>query len=154
MNTHPILSTRPALCLLALLLLGFTGSVAENSPKTHSSCIVPGNTTHGKNIKVYETFDKAPTFPGGDSALMLFIANNIKFSPLMAESCVQGSVIVRFIVFSDGSTGNFEIIRSLDPAYDKEAKRVLSLMPRWQPGLINQQAVNCYYSLPVRFRLE
>jgi len=103
---------------------------------------------------IYDVVETMPQFPGGQEKMLEFIAKNLKYPAIANESCVQGRTIVRFIVTKKGKLQNFVVVRSLDPAFDKEAIRVLKLMPRWIPGKQNGVDVNVYFTLPVSFKLE
>ncbi len=72
---------------------------------------------------------------------------------MAAENNVQGRVIVQFVVATNGTVGNAKILRSVSPELDAEAMRVLSIMPKWKPGMQKGKAVNVKYTLPVSFRL-
>ena len=99
-----------------------------------------------------EIVDKMPSYPGGTSALMKFLADNIKY-PSTCEG-VQGRVVCSFVVERDGSLSDLKIVKSVHPLLDKEALRVLSLMQNWNPGKQNGEPVKVKYTLPVVFRLE
>ncbi|MDR0798812.1 MAG: energy transducer TonB [Dysgonamonadaceae bacterium] len=100
----------------------------------------------------YAYVEQMPQFPGGNGALVKFIQENLQDpSP---ESCVQGRVVVRVIINSEGEVTHPEIVKSLEPAFDKEAIRVIQMMPRWTPGKQDGKNVNVYYTLPVLFRLQ
>ena len=100
--------------------------------------------------KVYEVVEQMPSFPGGQEALMTYINNNIKYPD---EVCGQGRVIVSFVVEKDGSITNATIRRSVDPAFDREALRVISSMPKWIPGKNNGRKVRVRFNVPVQFKL-
>lgn len=101
--------------------------------------------------KVYEVVEQMPSFPGGQEALMTYINHNIKYPE---EDCGQGRVIVSFIVEKDGSITNATIRRSVDPAFDREALRVISSMPKWIPGKNNGRNVRVRFNVPVQFKLQ
>ena len=100
--------------------------------------------------KVYEVVEQMPSFPGGQEALMTYINHNIKYPE---EDCGQGRVTVSFIVEKDGSITNATIRRSVDPAFDREALRVVSSMPKWIPGKNNGRKVRVRFNVPVQFKL-
>ena len=102
--------------------------------------------------KVFEVVEKMPSFPGGQSALFDFMAKNIKYPKVAEENGVQGCVIVTFIVKKDGSLSYVRVVKSVDPALDKEAVRLVKSMPKWIPGIEKGQYVNVKFTLPVTFR--
>jgi len=67
---------------------------------------------------------------------------------------IEGRVIIRFVVSKNGEVGSVEVIRSLDPSCDKEASRVVKMMPKWIPGRQNGRSVPVYYTIPIVFRLQ
>ena len=104
--------------------------------------------------KVFDVVEQMPSFPGGQSALMQYLANNIKYPVVAQENGVQGRVVVSFVVERDGSITDVQVVRSVDPSLDREAQRVVKSMPRWIPGKQNGQAVRVKYNVPVSFRLQ
>ena len=95
-----------------------------------------------------------PVFPGGDAALLKWIAERIVYPTVAAENGIDGLVSCSFVVNADGSISNVEIVRSKDPLLDKEAVRVLKLLPNWKPGMQGGKFVRVKYNVPVRFRLQ
>ena len=104
--------------------------------------------------KVYEVVDQMPSFTGGQDALNLFLANNVKYPVAAAENGIQGCVRVGFIVECDGSLSNVKVERSVDPALDKEAVRVVKAMPKWQPGKAKGSTVRVKFTVPIVFRMQ
>ena len=101
----------------------------------------------------YDAVEQMPTFPGGEAELMKFIRENLKYPLSAQKEGIQGRVILRFVVSKTGSIENITILRSLDPACDEEAIRLIKSMPRWIPGKQNGNAVPVYFTLPVVFKL-
>lgn len=104
--------------------------------------------------KYYDVIDEMPSFPGGQGALFQWLASNIKYPPVAEENGVQGRVILTFVVERDGSISDVQVVKSVDPALDKEAVRLAKSMPKWIPGKLNGSAVRVRYDLPVTFRLQ
>lgn len=104
--------------------------------------------------KPFVSVEQMPQFPGGDSELMKFIGNNLKYPPIAAENGIEGRVVIRFVVGKDGKVSDAQVLRSLDPSCDKEAIRVVKSMPTWVPGMQNGRKVPVYYTLPVLFKLQ
>ena len=95
-----------------------------------------------------------PEFPGGELSLMKWIAENVSYPVVAAENGVEGLVACSFVVNTDGSICDIEVLRSIDPLLDKEAVRVLERMPNWKPGMQQGKNVRVKYTIPVRFRLK
>jgi periplasmic protein TonB len=129
---------------------------------------VKGNDEKGKDIAdikqavtqveepdhVYQVIEQMPQYPGGESELMSYIAKNLKYPVIAQENGIQGKVILRFVVSKSGQVDKIEVVRSLDPACDKEAVRVVRTLQRWIPGKQNGVNVSVYYTLPIAFKLE
>ena len=104
--------------------------------------------------KVFDVVEQMPSFPGGQTALMNYLNNNIKYPVIAEENGIQGRVVVQFVVGKDGHISDVKVAKSVDPSLDKEAVRVVKAMPKWIPGKQNGQAVTVRYTLPVTFRLQ
>ena len=106
----------------------------------------------GDEGEVFEIVEQNPMFPGGNEALMKWLSKNLKYPASAQENGIQGRVLVQFVVNKDGSIVEPKVLRSVDPALDKEALRVVSTMPKWQPGKQRGKTVRVRFTLPVTFR--
>ena len=97
--------------------------------------------------------EKMPEFVGGEEAMFEFMAKEMKY-PLLGEQQISGTVLVQFIVEKDGTITNAKVIVPLSPSLDKEALRVVNIMPEWKPGTNMGKPVRCYYLVPIRFSYE
>ena len=109
---------------------------------------------HEEESKVFDVVEQMPSFPGGQGALLEYLASHVKYPVVAQENGVQGRVVVSFVVERDGSITDVRVVRSVDPSLDREAQRVVSSMPRWTPGKQNGSAVRVKYNVPVSFRLQ
>lgn len=98
--------------------------------------------------------DVPAQFLGGEAELMKFLRDNIRYPVVAAEAGIEGRTVIRFVVSKDGHISNVEVLRSSDPALDKEAVRVVKSMPTWVPGMKDGKKVNAYFTLPVTFKLS
>jgi len=103
---------------------------------------------------IFRIVEDMPAFPGGDAALLGFISKSIKYPVVAQENGVQGRVVCSFVINTDGSIVDAEIVRGIDPSLDKEALRVISAMPKWEPGRQRGKAVRVRYTMPIMFRLQ
>jgi protein TonB len=94
-----------------------------------------------------------PEFPGGPVALLKYVAENIIYPAAAQNVNIQGKVILKFVVKSDGSVDRVEIVRGIDPSLDNEAIRVVRTLPRFKPGRQSGIAVPVWFMLPVTFRI-
>ena len=104
--------------------------------------------------EIFVVVEKQPDFPGGTSALMKFLGDNIKYPVIAQENGIQGRVITTFVVERDGSISDVQVVRGQDPSLDKEAVRVIKTMPKWTPGQQRGKPVRVRFTLPVQFRLQ
>ena len=101
--------------------------------------------------KVYEYIENMPTFNGN---LNQWLLQNMKYPVEAMNKKEQGKVIVQFIVSENGEVSEPKIIRSVSPALDKEACRIVLAMPKWNPGKLKGKPVAVRYMLPISFRLQ
>lgn len=106
------------------------------------------------STRVYDVVEQMPSFPGGISGLRTYLNQNIRYPAEAQENCVQGRVVVSFVVGKDGHISDVTVLRSVDPSLDKEAIRVVRNMPRWTPGKQGGEPVRVRYHVPVSFRLN
>ncbi len=104
--------------------------------------------------KVFDAVEQNPQFPGGEAALLKYVASHIRYPSVAQENGIQGRVTVQFVVTKTGSIGQVKVVRGKDPDLDKEAIRVVKSLPKFTPGKMNGHAVNVWYTLPITFRLE
>jgi protein TonB len=104
--------------------------------------------------QVFYTVEEMPEPPGGEIGLRNYIKANLKYPPIAQENGVQGKVYVQFVVDVDGSITNAKVPRSVDPALDKEALRVINSLPKWKPGKQRGKAVKVSYTVPINFQLQ
>ena len=109
--------------------------------------------TKKEETKAFDIVDEMPQFPGGQAALLEYIAKNVKYPVVAEDNGIQGRVIVTFVVGRDGSITDAKVVKSVDPSLDQEALRVVEAMPRWQPGKIEGKPVCVKYTVPVQFKL-
>ena len=101
--------------------------------------------------KVYDMVEKMPSFPGGSEALKEDLKKNTRYPN--PDACIQGRVVVVFVVDEKGNLSDVKVARSVESSLDAEAVRVVKSMPRWNPGIEKGKAVKVRYTLPVTFRL-
>ena len=98
--------------------------------------------------KVYDLVDEMPSFPGGPAELMKWLSSHVQYPAIAIDICIQGTVIVAFIVEPDGSVSNAKLMRSVD----QEALRVVRQMPKWNPGKRAGIPVRVRCCLPIKFK--
>lgn len=104
--------------------------------------------------KIFETVEQAPQFPGGEIALLRYVADHIIYPATAMENGIQGKVIVKFVVTKTGEIGQIKVIKVAHPDLDAEAVRVIKTLPKFIPGKMNGKPVNSWYTFPMVFRLN
>lgn len=100
----------------------------------------------------YDFVTEKPTFPGGDSDLMKFINRTREYPRIAYNRGIQGRVTCSFVINVDGTVSHISVLRGVEPSLNKEAIRILSLMPEWKPGRHNGKPVptRVVWSVPFR----
>ncbi len=106
--------------------------------------------------EVFYIVEDMPTFNGGDPATEFrkYIAQNLRYPEIAAENGISGRVIIQFAIDKVGQVVDANIVRSVDPALDKEAKRVVMSSPKWTPGRQRGKAVKVLFTFPINFVLQ
>lgn len=107
-----------------------------------------------EELGIFTIVEEQPSFPGGIKALYKYLADNIEYPKVAKEAGITGPVYVEFVVWKDGSIRMTNVIRGIGGGCDEETLRVLSNMPRWNPGLQRSVPVNVKMSIPVLFKLK
>ena len=116
--------------------------------------VEPEPVAEPKTEEIFKSVEQMPQFPGGEAALMKFLASHINYPPMAAENNVQGKVIVQFVVDKTGKVGEVKVVRNVDKDLDNEAIRVCKALPKFTPGRQNGRPVSVWYTLPIQFKLQ
>ncbi len=103
----------------------------------------------------FQLVEQKPSFQGGDAnAFSKWVAQNLNYPEIAKENGVQGRVMLQFKVNANGTVSDVKVLRGVDPSLDKEAVRVVSSSPKWEPGRQRDRAVPVTYTFPVIFQLR
>lgn len=102
----------------------------------------------------FSNVEQLPQFPGGEEEMYKFINWNLKYPVIAQESGIQGKVIVGFTVLKDGTASDIQILRGIDTYCDREAIRVVKMMPKWIPAKQNGIPAKVSYFVPIIFKLK
>lgn len=130
--------------LLFMSLMAMLGLTTVNAQKT---------VVAQKNQQVFDVVEQMPEYPGGMQALFEYLSQNLKYPEDAKEQKIEGRVIAIFVVETDGSISNVEVVKPVFPSLDAEAVRVLSGMPKWKPGMQSGKVVRVKYTVPINFSL-
>ena len=133
-------ATQEIAAVTSKLVIGEGEGVAKQVPITKDSIVL-------------RTVEKLPEFPGGIVQFMKWLTRNLRYPPTAQSQRIQGKVVISFIVNKDGSIASPTIVRSVDPILDREALRVIKMMPPWKPGLQDGEPCRTMIAIPVNFQL-
>ena len=128
-------------------------SIAYESGDTVNGVIWTVTKPDLEEMKTYMVIEDQPEFPGGEMAMLQFMAENLVYPESCKEQKIQGRVMVTFVVAKDGSVTETEVVKSVNPEIDAEALRVVNSMPKWKPGKQNGKEVRVKMTVPVIFKL-
>lgn len=103
--------------------------------------------------EVFIVVEEMPAFPGGDAALLGYIAKNTVYPEEAIQNNIEGRVTLKFVVTPDGSVGKIEVLQGVDPLLDQEAMRVVKTLPAFKPGKQAGKPVSVWFQVPVLFRI-
>lgn len=98
--------------------------------------------------------ENMPEFPGGEAALYKFFGEHMKYPRIAKETGIQGTVYIQFIIDEKGNVTQVATAKGRNVYLDKEAERVVKLLPKWTPGKQRGHAVPVGIRIPVRFTLR
>lgn len=110
-----------------------------------------------------DELSEVPVYPGCENIrnktkclqenIQRHIVRNFKYPKEAKKNKIQGRVFVQFIV---GTGGYVDIIKTRGPddLLEKEAQRIISLLPKFKPGILNGKPVRVPFSMPIIFRLQ
>ena len=139
--------------LLLLIFIAIAAQPHEACAQDRFTVTFQSSSRCNTRAYVYDSVDIPPHFPGGDGAMVRFINSQRRYPSEAYNAGVEGRVVCSFIVETDGAISNIEVVRSVEPTLDAEAKRVISTMPAWEAGRINDTTVPVYCILAIPFRL-
>lgn len=122
-----------------IALLAFSGLYAQTTQ------------ADANDNKVFTIVQQKPEFQGD---INTWLSNNLVYPKQAIDSNIQGTVYVSFIVERDGSVSGTKVIRGVNNLLDNESIRVVSIMPKWTPGMQNGQTVRVQYMIPIHFTLN
>ena len=133
----------------------FFFKLSDNQPKqpVKKSSVSKADMKPDKN-GVYQIVEEMPKFPGGENALMDYVAKNVVYPQEARDKEISGRVFVGFIVEKDGSVSEVKVLRGIGGGCDEESIRVVKAMPKWKPGKQDGKPVRVSYQLPIFFKLQ
>lgn len=134
--------------LLSLLLLVPGCAVKKVREESTKASL---DTSHQEIFVVVEDM---PTFKGGDViAFKEWVQERVVYPESLLKERIEGKVFTMFVVETDGSVTNAQIMRGLHPELDKETIRVVESSPLWKPGLQRGIPVRVRFSITTEYLL-
>ena len=121
-------------------------AVIESEPSTTDLPPIEG--------EILQICENMPHFPGGEQAMLKFIAENAHYPENAQKAGIEGLAVVEFIIDKKGKIHEPRVIKGLTPAFDEEVLRVVRAMPDWEPGTLRGEKKNVRYTLPVSFKID
>lgn len=127
-----------------------TGGAEEDEATNAMSPVATGTDGNPLNFHVVEDL---PQFPGGAVEFMKWLTKNLRYPSSVQQQKVEGKVVVQFIINRDGSVSGLKIVQALHPECDREALRVMRMMPKWKPGIQHDKPCRTMVRIPIVFKL-
>ena len=118
---------------------------------TQATCFAEDGTTRLEGPCVYEKFAR---FPGGTEGWRSYLMKNLKYPKVAVQNEIQGTVMLEFMVDTDGTVGDIKVISSPDELLTNEALRLMKISPNWEPAIQYNKLVKGRLRQPFFFRLE
>ncbi len=104
--------------------------------------------------KIYSIVEQMPEFPGGEEEMVKFISRKLHYPTKARDMNIEGMVVLSFIVETDGSLTDLQVLRGVGGGITEEAEQIVGKMPKWKPGNQQGHSVPVRMSLPIRFQLD
>ena len=112
----------------------------------------------------FDSVERPPIYPGCEPytqqlrsctqrKIQTHINKNFRYPEFAQKTGIQGRVFVRFIIDKDGSIVGIRT-RGPHPILEIEAKRIISILPKFIPGYVDGKAVRVPFSMPITFKLQ
>lgn len=145
-----------------VLAIGVAGTMTAGARcAAHNSGTYAGDSTRTDNdrrIGVVDVEsvvpDVMPQYPGGEAGIKAFLSKTIRYPATAVEEGIQGRVVVKALVGTDGNVRDVFLVKRVHPSLDKEAVRVVKLMKGFKPALKNGSPVEAWITVPIPFRLR
>lgn len=104
--------------------------------------------------EVYEVVEIVPIPSGGMAGWSAYLSANLGYPTTARRKGIEGTVIVAFVVNTDGTVSDFELLQGIGGGCDEEALRIVRNSPNWTPGMQDGKVVRTRMRLPINFLLD
>ncbi len=129
---------------------GVDGAHIEEQTPT---ALAPADAANADNPLNFQVVEEMPEFPGGPVEFMKWLTKNLRYPEQARQKKIQGKVVVSFIVNQDGTVANAQVVKPIHPYLDREAMRVMRMMPKWKPGNDHGKPCQTMVCIPIVFKL-
>jgi len=133
-------------------------AVNDTVPTTPTTYIATAQVTMGEKTdqdEVFTVVEHPPQFPGGEKALIQYLANSIKYPKAAVDNKIEATIFVQFLIDKEGNIKKVKTIGAPKGyGLEEESMRVVNTMPKWAPGVQNGRKVNVQFNLPIRYTLQ
>lgn len=128
-------------------------ATSTDESTTQTTALSPVAIDENDNPLNFQVVEKLPEFPGGMVEFMKWLTKTLRYPAYAKQQKIQGKVVVAFIINKDGTITGQKVVKSVSPELDREALRVLRIMPKWKPGEDHGKPCRTYFSIPINFKL-
>jgi TonB family protein len=134
---------------------GPTQMGAKKSPNIGGSGLTARINNVGKDgQEIFDVVETQPNPPGGMAGWNQYLSQNLQYPAQARRMGIEGTVILVFVINTDGSISDVDVLRGIGGGADEEAIRVVQNSPLWEPGKQRDRVLNTRMRLPIRFKLE
>lgn len=131
------------------MVLPFTYKLDDDAQKSIKTAAKGKSENCSGKKQDFVVVDEMPEYPGGSKAMMEFVSKNVVYPK---SEKTEGTVIVQFVVETDGSITDIDILRGVAPSLNQSAIDVIKKMPKWKPGKLKGKFVRVRFTIPIRFK--
>ena len=138
-------------------LIGQAKGVGQLFSGTSSNVRVRTSNPNSNGSSTNEVYDMVETLPipaGGMAGWSSYLSANLGYPTTARRKGVEGTVIVTFVVNTDGTVSDFELLKGIGGGCDEEALRIVRSSPKWTPGMQDGKVVRTRMGLPINFTLD
>ena len=148
--------TNPEIWIFNEALKSQVKVLSQSNPGANPKAATSSSTSSGTAGKeaVYDVVETLPIPSGGMEGWSSYLSANLGYPTTARRKGIEGTVIVAFIVDTDGTVSDFELLKGIGGGCDEEAIRIVKNSPKWTPGMQDGKAVRTLMRLTVNFTLE
>ena len=148
--------TNPEILIFNNALKSQVKVLGQSSPWSSSKAGTANPNSSGKASKedVYDVVETVPIPSGGMAGWSAYLSANLGYPTMARRKGIEGTVIVAFVVNTDGTVSDFELLQGIGGGCDEEALRIVRSSPKWTPGMQDGKVVSTRMRLPINFTLD